>query len=70
MVELELWKKPKGATIIEGFPGYGLVGPITTEFLIDHLKTEQIGQFVSNELPATVAVHEGKVIHPMAVHYS
>lgn len=70
MVKLELSKKPKGATIIEGFPGYGLVGPITTEFLIDHLKTEQIGQFISDDLPATIAIHEGKVIHPMAVHYS
>ena len=50
MVSLELWKKPKGATIIEGFPGYGLVGPITTEFLIDHLKTEQIGEFTNGPL--------------------
>lgn len=57
-------------TIIEGFPGFGLVGPITTEFLIDHLKTEQIGQFVYDDLPATIAIHGGKVVNPMAVHYS
>lgn len=69
-MKLELWKKPKGATIIEGFPGFGLVGPITTEFLISHLKTEQIGQFVFDELPAMVAIHQGKTINPMAVHYS
>lgn len=70
MINIELWKKPKNVTIIEGFPGFGLVGPITTEFLIDHLKTEQIGQFISDELPATIAVHEGQVVNPMAIHYS
>ena len=69
-LKLELWKKPKNVTIIEGFPGFGLVGPITTEFLIDHLKTEQIGRFVYNDLPATIAIHQGKVVDPMAVHYS
>lgn len=69
-LKLELWKKPKNVTIIEGFPGFGLVGPITTEFLIDHLKTEQIGRFVYDDLPATIAIHEGKVVDPMAVHYS
>ncbi|MBR9703757.1 hypothetical protein GOV10_06965, partial [Candidatus Woesearchaeota archaeon] len=60
-LKLELWKKPKGVTIIEGFPGFGLVGPITTEFLIDHLKTEQIGRFIYDDLPATIAIHDGKV---------
>lgn len=70
MVNITLWKKPKGATVIEGFPGFGLVGPIVTEYLIDHLETEQIGQFEYDELPATIAIHEGKVINPMAIHYS
>lgn len=56
--------------ILEGFPGFGLVGPIATEFLIDHLKTKLVGEFDFPELPATTAIHEGKVVKPMAVHYS
>ncbi|MBR9692330.1 proteasome assembly chaperone family protein [Candidatus Woesearchaeota archaeon] len=60
-------KKP---VIIEGFPGFGLVGTIATEFLIDHLKTRLVGEFDFPELPATTAIHDGKVIKPMAVHYS
>ncbi len=55
--------------IIEGFPGFGLVGTIATEFLIDHLKTTMVGEFSYDELPATTAIHDGKVVRPMAIHY-
>lgn len=67
---MELTKKPKNATIIEGFPGFGLVGTITTEFLINHLGTELIGKFWFEEMPAAVAIHGGKLIPPIEVHYS
>ena len=60
----------KDSTIIVGFPGVGLVGPIVTEFLIEHMKTEQCGTFLYDDLPALVAIHKGKIVHPMAVHYS
>ncbi len=63
-------KIKRGPTIIEGFPGFGLVGTIATEFLIDHLKTRLVGEFNFPELPATTAIHKGKVVKPMAVHYS
>ena len=69
-MRLELTKKPKNPTIIEGFPGFGLVGPITTEFLLSHLKVEKIGEFFFDELPATVAIHEGEIVNPMAVYYN
>lgn len=69
-MRIELDKQPKEPTIIVGFPGVGLVGPIVTEFLIDHMKTEQIGRFIYDELPPTAAIHKGKLVHPMSVHYS
>ncbi|MFH1649970.1 MAG: PAC2 family protein [Candidatus Woesearchaeota archaeon] len=69
-MRIELSLKPQKPTIIEGFPGFGLVGPIVTEFLIDHLKPTLIGEFVYDELPATVAVHLGKLVRPMGVYYS
>ena len=68
-MEIKLSKRPKSPTIIEGFPGFGLVGTIATEFLIDHLKAECIGEFVYDELPATVAIHKTKLVKPMAIFY-
>ena len=66
---LQLSKKVKAKTIIAGFPGFGLVGTIVTGYLIDHLKTEQVGTAWFEELNATVALHEGKVIHPITIAY-
>ena len=69
-MEIKLWKKPKNCTIIEGFPGFGLVGTIASEFLIEHLKTEQIGKVMYDEMPAMVAIHEGKVVEPLGIFYN
>lgn len=66
---LEKSIKPN-ATLLEGFPGFGLVGPIATEFLVEHLQTEVIGRFEYNELPATTAIHKGEVVTPMGLHYN
>lgn len=69
-MEIKLWKKPKNATIVEGFPGFGLVGTIASEFLIDHLKTEMIGKIVFEEMPAMVAIHNNEVIEPLGIFYN
>jgi len=68
-MQLNLTKKPKGVTIIEGFPGFGLIGTITTEFLIDQLKAELIGTIKFEDIPTMVAIHEGKVVNPIGVFY-
>lgn len=70
MAELELKKRPKNPTIIEGFPGFGLIGTITTEFLIEHLKTEHIGRIILEESPAMVAIHENKLVEPVGLFYN
>ena len=69
-MQIKLSKKPKNPTIIEGFPGFGLVGTIASEFLIDHLKTEQIGKIIFEDMPALIAIHEGKVVEPLGIFYS
>lgn len=66
----ELEKKPKNARMIEGFPGFGLVGTITTEYLLNHLSCEYIGQIWFNELPATTIIHNNKLIHPIGLYYN
>lgn len=69
-MQLHLTKKPRGALIIEGFPGFGLVGTITTEFLIDHLKCEQIGRCYFESTTPTIAIHQGEVIDPISIYYN
>jgi uncharacterized protein len=68
-MEIKLFKKPKGVTIVTGFPGFGLVGTIATEFLLDHLDAEQIGKIWMDQLPAMIAVHEGKLVEPLGIFY-
>ena len=69
-MEITLTKKPKNPIIVEGFPGFGLVGTIASEFLIDHLKTEQIGRIMFPEMPAMAAIHEGKLVEPLGIFYN
>ena len=63
-------KKPKNVTLVEGFPGFGLIGTISIEFLMDHLKTEKIGVVEMEEIPAMIAIHQNKVIEPISIHYN
>jgi len=69
-MEVKLWKKPKNPKIISGFPGFGLVGTIATEFLIDHLDMELIGKVIVNENPAIIAIHEDKVVEPLGIFFN
>ena len=67
---IELWKKPKGVTVIQGFPGFGLVATIATGFLIDHLKCEQIGRFWFEDTQPTIAIHNCQAVDPIGIFYN
>ncbi len=69
-MEIKLTKKPKNPTIIEGFPGFGLVGTISSEFLLEHLDCENIGSLFLDEIPAMIAIHDGKVVQPLGIYYN
>ena len=69
-MKLILTKKPRNVTIVEGFPGFGLIGTIATEFLMEHLETEKIGIVEMDEVPAMIAIHQSKVIEPLSIHYN
>ncbi|MBU0460184.1 MAG: PAC2 family protein [Nanoarchaeota archaeon] len=69
-MKLVLTKKPKNPTIIEGFPGFGLIGTIAIEFLLEHLETEKIGIIEMEDMPAMIAIHQNKVIEPISIHYN
>ena len=68
-MELVLEKKPRNPIIIEGFPGFGFVSTITTEFLIEHLNAKLIGRLESEKLVPMVAIHNSKLVDPLGVFY-
>lgn len=69
MVQIILTKHPKNPIIIESTPGFGLVGTIAAEFLIDHLNTELIGKIWFDNMPAVTAIHEEEVVQPLGLFY-
>ena len=69
-MEIILSQKLKNPTIIVGFPGFGLVGTIASEFLIEHLKVEKVGKIMVKQSPAMVAVHQQRVIDPISLYYN
>jgi predicted ATP-grasp superfamily ATP-dependent carboligase len=68
-MEYILDEKPKRPIIIQGFPGFGLVGTITTGFLIDHLNAKPIGRVWCKELSPMIALHGSKIIKPLEIFY-
>ena len=69
-MKITLKEKPKSPTIIEGFPGVGLIGTITTEYLIKHLNAKPIGHIWSDEIAPVAAIHESKIVQPLEIYYS
>lgn len=68
-MEIVLEKKPKNPIIIEGFPGFGFVSTIATEFLIEHLGAKLIGRVESNQIMPMVAMHNSKIVEPLGIFY-
>jgi len=68
-MEIILNQKPKSPIMIEGFPGFGFVSTIATEFLIEHLNAKLIGRLESDKLAPMVAVHNTTLLEPLGVYY-
>ncbi|MBW3019991.1 PAC2 family protein [Candidatus Woesearchaeota archaeon] len=69
-MELILKKSIKSPIIIEAFPGVGLIGSITTEYLTNHLKCEEVGQIIVDDVPPLIAIHSEKIIKPITLFYN
>ncbi|MCL5239292.1 MAG: PAC2 family protein [Candidatus Marsarchaeota archaeon] len=65
MIEIVLHEKAdlKGYTLIEGFPGAGLVGPMASSYMIEKLGMKSIGHIESDMFPPIAAVHDGVPMH-------
>lgn len=67
---LTLHKNLKDVIIVQGYPGFGLVGTIATEYLLEHLDVEPVGRILIEDQPALIAIHEGKVVEPIGLFYN
>ncbi len=61
-------KKFKGYTLIEGFPGMGLVGTIAAKYLIDKMKFSYDGYIDSNTFMPIVRIHKGVPLRPARIY--
>lgn len=66
---IELQEKPKSPIIIEGFPGFGFVSTIVTEFVIKHLNAKKIGRIQLTKSTPLAAIKNSEVIDPLEVYY-
>jgi uncharacterized protein len=70
MIEIRIFKEQnlKGYTLIEGFPGIGLVGPMAASYMIEKLEMEYIGYIASDLFPPIAAVHDGQPMHTARIY--
>jgi len=57
-----------GYTLIEGFPGMGLVGTIGAKYLVEKLKFEEAGYIDANIFIPIIRIHEGTPINPSRIY--
>lgn len=64
------YKKPnlKGYTLIEGFPGLGLVGTIAAKYLSEKEGFEEIGHIESEGFASIIRVHNGLPVFPCRIY--
>ncbi|MFH1448459.1 MAG: proteasome assembly chaperone family protein [Candidatus Micrarchaeota archaeon] len=60
----------KNPTLIEGFPGVGLVGTISASYLVEKLKMDELGYITSEKFPPLAAVHNYAPLHPARIYKS
>ncbi len=57
-----------GYTLIEGFPGAGLVGPMAISYIIEKLSMKYIGYIESSKFPPLIAIHADKPMPPVRIY--
>jgi uncharacterized protein len=60
-------KKLDGYTLIEGFPGPGLVGTIGIKHLIDKMDFKKYGYIKSNAFLPIIRIRDGKPVYPSRI---
>lgn len=68
--EIRITKKENltNYTLIEGFPGIGLVGTIASGYLVEKRKMRAIGYVYSDRFPPMTTIHKGKPHFPARIY--
>ncbi len=72
MITIKLTKKAelKGSILIEGFPGAGLVGPMSISYIVEKKKLDYIGYITGDSLPPLVSIHGGVPMPSIRIYHS
>lgn len=72
MIEIVLNKDKiiSGYTIVEAFPGIGLVGPMAGSYMIEKLNMEYIGRIESEFFPPISTIHKSTPMFPARIYKS
>lgn len=72
MIEIKLIKKLdlQDYTMVEGFPGVGLVGPMSISYMIDKLKMKYVGYLEGTSFPPLVSIHKSEPMPSIRVYCS
>ncbi len=66
---VELSKKNlAGYTLIEGFPGLGLVGTIAAKYIVEKMGFEEFGYIESDGFASIIRVHNGMPVFPSRIY--
>lgn len=70
MIEIKLFENVNlnGYAFIEGFPGIGLVGPMTISYIIDKLGMRYVGFLESESFPPLVSIHKNEPMPPIRIY--
>ncbi len=70
MINIKLFKdyNLKGYTLLEGFPGAGLVGSMACSYIIEKLDMEYIGYIESDYFPPIATIHNGVPMFPARIY--
>lgn len=66
-VELE-HRNWAGYTLIEGFPGTGLVGTISAKYLVENLDFKEVGHLHSEVFMPIIRIHDGVPVFPSRIY--
>ncbi len=72
MIQIKILKEQnlKGYTILETFPGIGLVGPMAGSYMIEKLGMEYIGHMESDQFPPIATIHHSIPMFPARLYKS
>lgn len=62
--------KLKSPAVVEGFPGIGMIGTISSSFLADKLKMRLVGYIQSSHFPPIAAIHDFVPMSPARIYAS